>query len=484
MKTFNLYKIGVLAILLTCSGNFFLSCSDNEFDAKPINEKPFEVTDQQMGYLTDEKGKTGFSSIEIKDGGSTEITLFLNSNKTTASRSTVQVSYDESVLDKYNETTGNTFKAFPAGNVMLDAGGNITLGENTQKSEGLKINITTNAEVETGSIYAIPLRAQTTSGELKFSENSAQFIVLVKIIENVGDCDKGQDAVKLFCVMETNDTNPLNLLCFTLKESKKYLFDAIVLFSDNLILDKETGTVHALVNKQIVSILNNQEKYLKPLRDRGMKVILGIEAFWTHASVANMKPETAQSVARYLKTICDTYQLDGIFFDDEYDKAETPTPPGFYPTKSPEAAAYFMYEIKRLMPDKINVAYALSNLHSLASEGCKFDGKGPEYYVDYIMSDYNDKGFNFAVNYPGVTKDKWGMYSQEFARGYWTIKDEQYKTIKENKGTHFIFALNPFANSFSQDLKGSTQLKQLQLAAEKFYDEELVYDGKPYAKDY
>ena len=63
---------------------------------------------------------------------------------------------------------------------MLDAGGNITLSENSQKSEGLKINITTSAEMETGNTYAIPLRTQTTSGELSFSENSAQFIILVK----------------------------------------------------------------------------------------------------------------------------------------------------------------------------------------------------------------------------------------------------------------------------------------------------------------
>ena len=104
--------------------------------------------------------------------------------------------------------------------------------------------------------------------------------------------------------METNDVNPLNLLAFTLKDSGKYLFDAIVLFSDNIILDETTGTVHALVNDNIKYILNNREKYLTPLQERGMKVILAITPYHTHAGVANLKPATADAFAKELKIIC------------------------------------------------------------------------------------------------------------------------------------------------------------------------------------
>ena len=74
-------------------------------------------------------------------------------------------------------------------------------------------------------------------------------------------------------------------------------------------------------------VLNNREKYLKPLQDRGIKVILSIMGHYTHAGVANMKEETAKAFAKELKIICDIYQLDGIFYDDEYTTREVPTPP-------------------------------------------------------------------------------------------------------------------------------------------------------------
>ena len=112
-------------------------------------------------------------------------------------------------------------------------------------------------EQTVGATYVIPVRAEVVSGELKMKSEDAEYLIFLNVVENPGDCDKGEDAAKVFCVMETNDVNPLNLLSFTLDDSGKYLFDALVLFSDNIILDETTGTVHALVNDNIKYILRS-----------------------------------------------------------------------------------------------------------------------------------------------------------------------------------------------------------------------------------
>ena len=484
----NIY-ISVFALLITV-GNMFVSCDKNEFDATPIDESQYVVSDESIGYLTDENGKMEFGLTEIRHKESSDIKLFLNSSKILQSDASVTLSYDETVLATYNEETENEYEIFPTENVLIEAGGGITILNGSQKSEGLNVSITVPEVLIEGKTYAIPLKVKSESGNLKFTKTTDHYIIFVKVSENLGDCNKGESAVKLFSVMEANDTNPLNHLCFTLKNSKKYLFDAVVLFSDNLFLDKETGTVHALVNKEVVHILNNQEKYLKPLRDRGMKVLLSIMPHHTHAGIGNLKPETAKAVARHLKTICDTYHLDGIYLDDEWQKDEYPTPPGFYERGSFEAAANFMYEIKRMMPDKVTVAFAYGYLTAMNKSGCTIDGKGPEYYADYVMANYNVQ-YDFERNYPGVPKNRWGMYSQEFNRGYWTKADSKLQEIKENNGVHFVFAMSPYRDSFNkpwQDEKpnqyGSTQLKQLEQIARVFYDDELVYDGKPYPADW
>jgi len=487
MKRIEMNKIIGMFCMSILMGIGFSACSESEIDLKPLDESRYEITGNQNGYFTDEAGKQDFSVVELRTGNSFTLNLYLNATKKSDVASEVKLTYDQSILDTYNAATDNKYETFPQDAVSLDSGGNITLSEGQQHSSALSVNFKAVDGLAEGTTYVIPLKASVVSGSLKFTESHQGYLIFVTIQKNLGDCDKG--GCKVYTCVETNDTNPLNNLCFTLKNSGKYLFDGIILFCDNLILDAATGTVHAGVNDNIVYLLNHREKYLKPLQDRGMKVILGIEAYHTHASVANLSEETARAFARELKIMCDMYHLDGIFYDDEYDAPQIPTPPGFV-EKSPEAAARLMYEVKKLMPDRLNISYILGNLRDLSSEGCFFTDEagvkqGPSYYVDYTYSDYgafpNEE--DLTNTYPGLPKNRWGMYSQQFSSGYWAT-DEKLQTIKENKGIHFLFAYDPFRSTFSVDKNGSTQQKALQKIATILFDDEAVYDNNPYRKDW
>lgn len=487
MKRVYINRIIGMLCMPVLMGIGFSACSESEIDLKPLDESRYEVTGDQNGYFTDETGKQDFSAVELRAGNSSTLNLYLNATKKSDVVSEVKLTYDQAILDSYNTTTGNEYEAFPQNAVFVDAGGGMTLAEGQQRSNALSVSFTAVDGLVEGTTYAIPLKASVVSGSLKLTESHQGYLIFVTIQQNLGDCDKG--GCKVYTCVETNDTNPLNNLCFTLKNSGKYLFDGIILFCDNLILDETTGTVHAGVNDNIVYLLNHREKYLKPLQDRGMKVILGIEAYHTHASVANLSEETAHAFARELKIMCDTYGLDGVFYDDEYDKPQTPTPPGFV-EKSPSAAARLMYEVKKLMPERLNISYVYNTLVDFSSEGCFFTDEagvkqGPSYYVDYTFADYHTlaKDEDLTNTYPGLPKNRWGMYSQEFARGYWAT-DEELKTIKENKGIHFVFAYDPLRETFNTDLKGSTQQKALQKVATILFDDEAVYDNNPYRKDW
>lgn len=112
--------------------------------------------------------------------------------------------------------------------------------------------------------------------------------------------------------MEVNDTNPLNNLSFTLKSNGKPLVDALIIFSANINYNAETGRVYIFNNENVQALLDNREHYLKPLQDRGMKIILGLLGNHDRSGVANMSKETAQAFAQEVKAMCDAYQLDGI----------------------------------------------------------------------------------------------------------------------------------------------------------------------------
>lgn len=494
MKAYEFFKRNGFALLLTLSAGLAGGCNQTEIDMAPADESAIVTTETQMGYLTDENAQRGFTTVDVRENGSGSLDLYLRATKKDVEASEVELVYDASILENYNEETGNTFEALPEANLTFSAK-KFTLDAESQRSAALTVNYALAAEQAVDKTYAIPLRAAVVSGALEMKSEDAEYLIFLNVAENPGDCDKGDDVSKVFCVMETNDVNPLNLLSFTLDDSGKYLFDALVLFSDNIILDETTGTVHALVNDAVKHILNNREKYLTPLQERGMKVILAITPYHTHAGVANLKPATAEAFAKELKIICDTYELDGVFFDDEYTTLESPAPSGFYAENSAEAAADLMFRVKRLMPDRWVVAYRLGAIRNLSSEECEFEYNEkiwqPGDYIDYVMVDYSESSEAELAEFPGLPESRFGLYSYNFNSNSPTWpSEERLQSVKSTYKTLFLYGLNPFHSSGSFNTtpigvrEKMTQVQALERVSSVLYGEGLVFDGNTYPKEW
>ena len=496
MKTYEFLKRNALLLLLAAAAGFSGGCNQTEIDMFPADESGIVSTDTQMGYLTDENAQREFVTVEVRERGGGSVSLYLRATKKSGTASEVSLVYAPEVLEAYNEQTGNSFEALPETAVGFSSG-KFSLAAGSQQSGELTLDYALTTEQTVGATYVIPVRAEVVSGELKMKSEDAEYLIFLNVVENPGDCDKGEDAAKVFCVMETNDVNPLNLLAFTLKDSGKYLFDAIVLFSDNIILDETTGTVHALVNDAVKHILNNREKYLTPLQERGMKVILAITPYHTHAGVANLKPATADAFAKDGKIICDTYELDGVFFDDEYTALVSPPPTGFYAENTAEAAADLMFRVKRMMPDRWVIAYQLGAIWDLSGEGCEFEADDktwlPGDYIDYVMIDYSESAWASLAQFPGLPESRFGLYSYNF-NSYspsWP-SEERLRQVKSKYKTLFLYGLNPFhpSGSFNTTPVGTsggeemTQVQALERVSRILYEEELVFDGNTYSKEW
>lgn len=121
--------------------------------------------------------------------------------------------------------------------------------------------------------------------------------------------------------------------------------------------------------------------------------------------MANLKPATADAFAKELKIICDTYELDGVFFDDEYTALVSPPPTGFYAENTAEAAADLMFRVKRMMPDRWVIAYQLGAIWDLSGEGCEFEADDktwlPGDYIDYVMVDYSESAWASLAQFRG-----------------------------------------------------------------------------------
>lgn len=456
----------VLALgLATCSLGMTSCSGDDDIALEPVNENPYTLGDGAVAYLVDGAGKRGFNVVEFKTEGTSE--LFVSTTAPVSSAATLQLSYNADALAAFNKAHGTDYALFPQNLVTIPESAQVAKG--ASKSEAIAIALKTDAALETSKTYAIPMHMTTTTAGVKATEES-DYVMLVRDLTALPDADKAT-GIKLISCMGVNDTNPLNNMIYTLKGSGKQLIDQVILFSSNINYSAETGRVYILHNENVQHLLDNSEKYIKPLQDRGIKVLLSILGNHDQAGVANLSKETAQYVAQEIKANCDAYGLDGVFFDDEYSNYPNPVPPGFV-SPSSAGSARFVYECKKAMPDLLMEVYVWSTTGSLPS----VDGEEPGQWIDYALQDYG-RGGDLSSNYPGLPKSGMAQESSEYAQGRFASASDLTGIREDGYGAHMIFAMDPYRPN------AASQRDHLELIADKLYDDELVV-ADPFPKDW
>lgn len=106
------------------------------------------------------------------------------------------------------------------------------------------------------------------------------------------------------------------------------------------------------------------------------------------------------------------------------------------------------------------------------------DGMQSGEFVDYALHDYGGSA-DLSSAFPGMPKSNMGLYSQEFGKGS-TASESDLRSMRE-KGYHFE---HDFCNGslscklwVDSDTSNGKNGKSL-------YDDELVFDGIKYPKDW
>ena len=444
----------MLALAVIAAGAL-ASCSD-DINVEKVDENPYISPEhgKTFVFLTDKYGKSNADSIVFNNSGSTD--FYVNITKAPASGVSFNVKYDAAVLERYNQANGTNYQAMPADLVTVDGTADVAAG--ASKSSAVKIGYQTSDQLEKNGVYAIPLTVQSANGA-ETSAEKGDFVYIVRDISKMPNCHKGTDQIVISC-QEVNDANPLLNLCYTLKESGKYVIDQVILFSGNINYNAETGEVYNYNNENVTAILENREKYIKPLQEKGMKVILGILCNHDRACCTHLSDDNAKKFANELKAKLNAYGLDGVFFDDEY--CNRGDYPGFTTYNN---FSRLVYECKMAMPDKLVEAYVYSGTGSAE----KVNGVQG---VDYGIQDYG-RYSDMSGYYPGLAKSGMIQASSEFGQGRIISEYNARKIVTEGYGGTMIFGLNP-NNGYVSRFNNITI---------PFYGEETVMTGS-YSKDW
>ncbi|TGB15377.1 endo-beta-N-acetylglucosaminidase H [Streptomyces sp. MZ04] len=248
--------------------------------------------------------------------------------------------------------------------------------------------------------------------------------------------------------VEVNNNSMLNVGKYTLADGGDNVFDVAVIFAANINYDTGKKEAYLHFNENVQRVLDNAATEIRPLQDKGIKVVLSVLGNHQGAGFANFPSQQAASA--FAKQMSDTVTKYGLDFDDEY--AEY----GNNGTGQPNDSSFvhLVTALRANMPDKIISLYNIGPAASRLSYGgvdvsSKFDYAWNPYYGTWQV--------------PGIAlpKSKLSPAAVEIGgTSQSTAADLARRTVGEGYGVYLTYNLDGSDRSadvsaFTRELYGS-----------------------------
>jgi len=179
--------------------------------------------------------------------------------------------------------------------------------------------------------------------------------------------------------VEVNNNSMLNVGKYTLANGGAQVFDLAVIFAANINYDGTKAYLH--FNENVQRVLDNVATEVRPLQQKGIKVLLSILGNHQGAGFANFQSQAAASAfAQELADAVNQYGLDGIDFDDEYADY------GVNGTPQPNASSfvYLVQALRQKLPTKLITLYDIGP----AAANLSYNGQSVAETFDYAWNPY------------------------------------------------------------------------------------------------
>ncbi|MDR1681448.1 MAG: DUF1735 domain-containing protein [Prevotellaceae bacterium] len=368
------------------------SCND-DIVLDEVDETAFIASGETFGYVRD--ATTARQEIPVTVTGSTNVHVFFGLTKATGTDVNAGIGVNTDLVQTYNEAHNTSYAAFPAAQVTIADNGNVSVAKWQMASEPVAITLTKGALEE--GVYVLPVTVKNGAGvSISSTLNVLYYLVAVSDAPATPPSTDKPGGVKTLCYVEVGDAsaNLLNVGAYVLENSEIPFFDIAVVFAANIKYDLASGEVRLIYNESVKHILQNRDVYIKPLQDKGIKVILGVVGNWDFAGVANLSGDVLRNYAMQCKLAMDIYGLDGIDFDDEWSTYSQNTSQtaysefmasSWYPAWAPSAVkmSRLIIEMRRLLgPDKIITVFEYNFGRQIPAD---VDGVHMVDIIDYSM---------------------------------------------------------------------------------------------------
>lgn len=297
-------RLALTAVALAFAGATFTACEE-DIEITNNTTNPWGELDGIFGGVRSAAGAKMGTTLTLKNGKDATGHVYFELSKAAEQDTKVTFKIDQKALDEYNEANGTNYDMYQG--VTLENNGITTIAAGKRKSEMLAVNIPAGQAQNTA---AVAITATADNGTTVAS-NNASYVYLIKSIGNV----KYDRDIKNIVYVEVNNESPLNAGEYMMGDHP--FFDIVSIFAANINLDKD-GAPYISCNEQTKYVLQNADKIIRPLQEKGIRVHLSILGNHDDAGMRSLTEEGARTFAKELKAYADIYGLDGFDFDDEY----------------------------------------------------------------------------------------------------------------------------------------------------------------------
>ena len=291
---------------------------------------------------------------------------------------------------------------------------------------------------------------------------------------SIPNIDHGNRTPLNMTTVYVNTTNPLNAKSYyltdTISNSSEPFLDLCVLDAGKI--HKSSDNMPTLyLDSDMNHVLANADTYIRPLQEKGIKVLLRILGDSQDMGVANMNDNQAEAFTDILVWVVGSYGLNGITFDDQYSEYS-----GMVYNSYGNIILKLREKFDTYFPDEnrlITVREWGNYTQISALAGAALD------YADHGM--YGPNIFMSSSSISGVTNDRWSPQALKISYNYSILYRNLVKTrsMQASQGGYGVIS--------TDDMRSADDIDPLNVfvkIAEGAFEKTATYDGNNYAKNW
>lgn len=398
----NLIIYFILLLLWTVG---MVGCTEESISMDSAKLPDEKVMDNAAGVLRSINALTNKKFIGLTEGDQSvteEIYYFLSQPAKTVL--TVTAIANEKFVEDYNKANNTKLDALPVENVKFENNGTLSVAAGKQESAKIKFTVSTDG-LNLDTPYLLPLTIEQIPTDVQVRTENQILYYIVNIRKRITTCypnNKYQqidippmlpNALVVFYV-NTSTYQPLIADVYGILKINQTDYTE-TLYNIGSIVNLRIATVdydpvskRAQLNlsKDMRDVLEQADKFIRPLQDHGRKVCLCIEGGGKGIGFCNLTDTQIADFTQQLKDVIDFYHLDGINLRDEGSAYGKEGMPSINTTSYPK----LIKALREVLPDKMLTLVDKDEPTEYFYDVDRCGGVEVGKYIDYAWHTYDD----------------------------------------------------------------------------------------------